>query len=356
MTAAPHRPGDDASAPNALTLDAVTHRYADHQALDDVGLRVRVGERLALVGPNGSGKSTLLNLAAGRLQPTAGRVAWPALATDGDAMRVRARLGVVFQHPAVDVELSARENLVHHGRLFGFAGAEVRRRADALLQTMDLADRARDPVAAFSGGMRRRVELAKALMSDPRLLIMDEPTVGLDLAARRDWWRMLEDWIQRRGATLILTTHLMQDAERCDRMVLLDRGRIVADAAPGDLSRRVGETVMSVRPTPSGDEAAAEEIARRLDEALGPWSDEGARPRRVDRVVRCEPPDPQAAAAEAIRLLGDRVAEVRLGQPSLDDVFIHFTGRPVVSASHATSTSSTKIWPLTPKPPPTSTL
>ncbi|PSQ82940.1 MAG: ABC transporter ATP-binding protein, partial [Bacteroidetes bacterium QS_1_65_9] len=219
----------------ALDIDGVTHRYGKHVALRDVSLRVSPGALFGLIGPNGSGKTTLFRILMTLLPPSEGA----ACVWNHDVARhpaaVRERIGCVFQHPALDDALTVRENLHFHGSLYGLRGERLRERIRKLLSIFELRDRAGDAVSTLSGGLRRRADLARGLLHRPPVLLLDEPTVGLDPAARRTFWRALERLRRDDDVTLVVATHLMNEAERCDEVAILSEGRCVANGSPACL-------------------------------------------------------------------------------------------------------------------------
>ena len=226
--------------PPAIAVDRLGHRYADRTALEDVSFDVTPGEIFALLGPNGGGKTTTFRILATLLVPTTGTVRVFGDDVRTAAAAVRRSLGVVFQSPAIDGMLTVRENLVCHGHLYGLRGRELTSRIDGVLAAVGLPDRAGAPTRTLSGGQQRRVELAKALLTEPRALVLDEASTGLDPRARLELWTQLAALRERRGTTIVLTTHLMDEAARCDRVAILDRGRLVTVGTPADLTASVG--------------------------------------------------------------------------------------------------------------------
>ena len=299
----------------ALAVEHLTHRYADRTALDDVSFEVAGGTTVAVLGPNGGGKSTLFRICATLLRPTSGT----ARVFGADVVRAphdaRRRLGVVFQSPALDARLTVRENLLHHGRLHGLRGDALREASVSALRRVQLDERADDLVLRLSGGLRRRAELAKVLLTAPDMLLLDEPTVGLDPGARREIWRDLAAMRAASGGTVILTTHLLDEAETADRVLILDRGRIVADGAPDALTRQVGREV--IRLQAAEPESLADRIAARLSlEATV-----------VDGEVRIEHAGAHTLVAALFEAFPAEIRAVRVGRPTLEDVFLHSTGR-----------------------------
>ncbi|MFA9477151.1 ATP-binding cassette domain-containing protein [Phycisphaerales bacterium AB-hyl4] len=318
----------------ALRVAELTHCYAGQAqpALDHVSFDVQPGEIFAILGPNGSGKSTLFKILTTIMQPTADAnrsVAPDAAATIfghdvfEQPQAVRQRLGVVFQQPSLDLKLTADENLLHQGHLYGLAGRDLKQRIDDALSRFGLDDRRREPVERFSGGMRRRLELGKAMLHRPGLLLMDEPSTGLDPAARRDLWQQLDQLREQLGVTIVLTTHLMDEAERCDRLAIFNQGKLVTVDTPTRLKSAIGGDVITVEPTDGP--AAAAGLADRIAARFGPW-DAGGEPSVIDGHVRMEKADgPEVVAAIASAWPGE-IRRLSVGQPTLEDVFLHLTG------------------------------
>lgn len=308
---------------SAVHTDLLTHRYGERIALHELSLSVQPGEVVALLGPNGSGKTTLFRILSTLIPPQDGQAAVFGLPLADQTQRehVRRVIGVVFQNPSLDKQLSAEENLTFHGHLFGLRGAELRTRVRDLLKRFDLLERAGERVSGFSGGMRRRVEIAKGLINRPRLLLLDEPSTGLDPVARAQVWQHLEQVRHEDGVTVLLTTHLMDEADRCDRVAILDGGKLVADGTPSLLKERVGGDVITLR-TPDASGASAI-----LRDRLGLHSDVR------DSTLRLERPRGHELVPALIEALPGRVESVSVGKPTLEDVFLHVTGRQFRAAN-----------------------
>jgi len=304
----------------ALEVEGLRHRYGERTALDGVSLSVARGELFGLLGPNGGGKSTLFKIVSTLLAATSGvaRVLGHDVAREPE--RVRRRLGVVFQHPSVDATLTVEENLVHHGHLYGLSGARLRAAMGAVVGRLGLAERRRDRVGTLSGGLRRRTELAKALLPGAELLLLDEPTTGLDPAARREFLGFLAELRAVEGITVVLTTHDMEEAERCDRVAILDRGRLVALGSPQSLKAGVGGDVLVVQAI---DPAR---LAGRVRERFGLAG------RLVDGTLRLERERGHELVRDLIEAFPEEVRAVSYGKPTLDDVFIQLTGHRLSEA------------------------
>jgi ABC-2 type transport system ATP-binding protein len=303
----------DGSTP-ALSVEGVRHLYGDRVALDGITFSVERGELFGLLGPNGGGKSTLFRILATLQRPSAGRARLLGFDVVTQAARVRECLGVVFQNASVDAHLTVAENLRHHGALFGLRGADLNERMARLLSRFGLESRRNDLVGRLSGGLARRVELAKGLLPAPAILLLDEPSAGLDPAARRDLLDQLVSLRDDDGTTIVLTTHHMEEAERCDRLALLDQGSLVAIDRPDRLKARVGGDVVTIR------SADLDGLDASLRAAFG------VEPTRVDGTLRLE----HERGHELLRAVVDRFPEsvqsITFGKPTLEDAFIRLTG------------------------------
>lgn len=292
------------------------------RALDDITLSIPTGEIFAVLGPNGGGKTTLFRILTNLLRPTAGTVNVLGHDVRDNPAKVRQELGVVFQMPGLDVALTARENLTHQGHLYGLRGQPLRQRIDELLAYFGMADHADDFVAGFSGGMRRRVEVAKALLHEPRVLLLDEPSTGLDPGGRADLWGYLTQLRQRRGLTIVLTTHLMDEADRCDRLAILSQGKLIALGTPDALKARIGGDVITVEPGGGQDTAG---ICDRIARAFAPWPTAGA-PRVVGNRIVMQREHGPAFIPTLSQHIGPDIRSISVGRPTLEDVFLHLTG------------------------------
>lgn len=296
-------------------------------ALDNVDLEVRPGEVFALLGPNGSGKSTLLRILA--TVQAARQAGNPGTATvfghdiADNPSEVRKLIGVVFQHPALDLKLTAFENVLLHARLYGRTSSAFGDAAIDILHGLGLAERMNDRVESFSGGMRRRVEIAKALMTLPRLLMMDEASAGLDLAIQREIWDDLRQRVDQEGLTVLMTTHLMHEAELADRVAVMSRGRVVAVDTPDALVARVGGQVLEIAPAAgtTGDQLI-DRVRETLNSRLGSAELTTNRGR-----VHLEHPDAPALIDPLAKTLGEQAASFRLGRPTLADAYLKLTGQ-----------------------------
>lgn len=304
----------------AVEAAALSRAYGGRRALDGVSLTASRGEIFALLGPNGGGKTTLFRILATLLAPTSGTFRIDGLDAGRDARAVRRRLGVVFQAPGLDRKLTVRENLELQGALYRIPRSTLSVRIGELLGKLGLADRAGDLVETLSGGLARRVEIAKALLHEPPVLLLDEPSTGLDPGARRDLLTLLKD-LAARGAAVLLTTHLFEEADAAHRIGILDRGRLVALGAPQDLKSEVGGDVVSADVREDGAAAA---LAR---DVVARFGLEAGRVSTVGNTVRLERPEGHAFVPALVEAFPGRFRSVTIGAPSLEDVFIDRTGR-----------------------------
>jgi len=298
----------------AIEVNELGHRYGDRVALDGISFDVRPAEIFGLLGPNGSGKTTLFRILSTLMVPSSGNALIAGFDPAKQPNQVRRRIGVVAQAQSVDVKLTARENLMHQGHLYGLSGSRLKQRIAEMLERVALADRADDLVETFSGGMQRRVELAKGLMHSPAVLLLDEPTTGLDPGARRDLWLYLDSLRAQEGVTVLVTTHLMEEAERCDRLAILSHGKVVALGTPAELKSEIGGDVIQFET--DDPEALADRIHRRF----------GIICSVEENTVRLERAQGHRFAAEVMEVFASEIQSVNISRPTLEDVFVNRTG------------------------------
>ena len=299
----------------ALEVTDLRHTYGDREALRGVTFSVAEGEIFGLLGPNGGGKTTLFRIVSTLMLPTSGSVRIAGDEVTVRPERVRRHLGVVFQAPALDVRLTVQENLTHQGHLYGLRGRTLAGRIADAMDRVGLTDRAHDLVHTLSGGLQRRAELAKALLHRPAVLVLDEPTTGLDPGARRDVWRHLLTLRERDHTTIVLTTHLMDEAAKCDRVGIMHEGSLVALGTPQALTDQIGGDVILIS---SADPAA---LAARITARFG------VEAAVIDEQVRIERDKAHEFVPSLVEAFPGEIDAVTFGKPTLEDVFMHHTGR-----------------------------
>ena len=303
-----------------ISISQLSHVYAGtrkktgHRALHEVDLDICSGETMALLGPNGSGKSTLLRVLTTALVPTSGAVRVNGTLLGQDPSAVRRQLGVVFQEPALDGKLTVGENLRMAGLLYGMGRRAVRQRSQQLLETVGLWERRNERVEKLSGGMRRRVELAKALLPTPAILLLDEPTAGLDPVARQDFWNQVEELKADEQLTVVVSTHFLDEAERAARVAILHQGQLLVCDSPRVLQHQLGREILTLH----SDDVVALQAA--LRHAMGL---EGI---VVDQDLRV-PLKSDISLDEVFQRFGPQIRSLSLAPPSLDDVFVRYTGQ-----------------------------
>ncbi|GLZ37034.1 ATP-binding cassette domain-containing protein [Actinokineospora sp. NBRC 105648] len=304
----------------AVVAEGLRKTYGERTAVKGLDLAVAPGQLFGFLGPNGAGKSTTIGMLCTLVRPTAGR----AEVAGHDVLRapaeVRRAIGLIFQESTVDLDLTAEENLRFHAELFGVPRRRARVAIAELLELVELTDRRRSPVGTFSGGMRRRLEIARGLLHTPRVLFLDEPTTGLDPQTRISIWAHLHRIRREQGVTVFLTTHHLEEAEHCDRIAILDAGESVVSGTPAELKAVIGADLITLR---TGDDAAA---VRALRDHFGLDADAGADGVRV-RVTDGASFVPKLCAELAVP-----VHSVTVTAPALDDVFVHYTGRTIREA------------------------
>jgi ABC-2 type transport system ATP-binding protein len=312
---APDFPIDSPPAvPAVISVQDLVHRYDGRTALNGVSFDVAHAQLFGLLGPNGSGKTTLFRILSTLMVPSGGRAVIQGFDAALEPAKLRREIGVVFQAQSIDVKLTAAENLWHQGHLHGLRGRALKSRMEEMLLRVGLADRAHERAETFSGGMQRRLELAKGLLHHPAVLLLDEPTTGLDPGARRDLWQYLQILRDQERITVIVTTHLMEEAERCDRLAILSEGKLVALGTPAELKQEIGGDVMLL--DAKDPESLAERIRSRFNldaQVLGGQ-------------VRMERENGHRFITDVVESFPGEIQAVSVSKPSLEDVFIHRTG------------------------------
>ena len=306
-----------------INAESLSYSYGERTALRELTFSVGEGCLFGLLGPNGSGKTTLFRLLSTLIPVQKGRLDICGHDVSANQDEVRKQLGVTFQSPAVDVRLTGRENLSCHGRIYGLHGSLLRERLALMLERLGLADRASTLVGQLSGGLKRRVELAKGLMHSPRVLLLDEPTSGLDPRARQDFWDLVLNHIRGSGTTVVVATHLMSEAELCDQLLLLDQGQKVAEGSPVELHSRLAGERLTLR---MRDAAAVQTaVEKAVNSAVMVSGNQLS--------VRVN--DPATQITILLNQFRNEILGLELTRPSLDDVFLELTGRSLLVSGDA---------------------
>ena len=309
----------------AVDIQGVTHRYGEHPALQNVTLEVERGILFGLLGPNGGGKTTLFRILSTLLRPTSGQARVFGFDTATQPGEVRQQLGAIFQQPALDEELTIAENLRFHGALYGLHGSALRQRIDTILTTFGLQERAKDRVKTLSGGLQRRTDLARGLLHAPRLLLLDEPTTGLDPVARRAFWQTLRRLRRDEGTTMIVATHLLEEAEACDVVGILDRGRLVGLGTPGSLKYDLGHETLWLET--SDPKALRDRIQAQF----------GLDAQVIGTTVQLAHPEAHTLLPALYAAFGGRIESATVRRPTLEDVFMVHTGHRLEEPATATN-------------------
>ncbi|HTW57411.1 MAG TPA: ATP-binding cassette domain-containing protein [Terriglobales bacterium] len=303
------------SAAPVISVQNLVHRYENRTALNGVSFEVHPAELFGLLGPNGSGKTTLFRILSTLMIPTSGRAVVLGCDAAQDAASLRRRIGVVFQEQSVDPKLTAYENLWHQGHLYGLRGGVLKKRIAEILARVGLSDRAKERVETFSGGMQRRVELGKGLLHRPGVLLLDEPTTGLDPGARRDLWQYLQILRDEERVSVLVTTHLMEEAERCDRLAIMSEGNLVALGTPAELKSEIGGDVIML--DAAHDAALLAEHIRvrfRVEATV------------MGNQVRIEQEGGHRFVPDVVEAFPGEIQAISVSKPALEDVFIRRTG------------------------------
>jgi ABC-2 type transport system ATP-binding protein len=305
---------------DSVNVEKLTKQFGDFTAVDNVSFSISKGEVFGLLGPNGAGKTTTISMLATLLPPTSGKAEVEGKSISGGEDAVRRAIGIVFQDQSLDEELTAYENMDFHGRLYRMGGKLREKRAHELLGLVELEGRKDDLVKTFSGGMRRRLEIARGLMHHPKVLFLDEPTLGLDPQTRNRLWEYIAQLNKAEKITIILTTHYMEEADRlCGRVAIIDRGRIVTMGTPRELKNGIGGDVITVKTSdPEGvrSRLAKEKWVKRIEKHNGS--------------VTVNLSNAEKHIAGMVKMLdGITIGSVSVHKPTLEDVFLHFTGRTI---------------------------
>ena len=299
----------------AIRVEGVSKRYGRVLALDDVSLAVPRRSLFALLGPNGAGKTTLMHILCTLLRPDSGRALVAGIDAARSPLAARSKLGIVFQEPSLDDRLSVRENLELHGLVYGVPRAIRRQRIDDLMALVELTEWSERTARTLSSGMKRRLEIARALIHDSEILLLDEPTVGLDAQTRDRIWHYIRQLQEKREITVLVTTHYIEEVEACDAVCVIDGGKVLAGGSPAELKQRYGQQLLRVVPRTAADRA---EIAARYADRIG--ADSGG-----EIVLASDDAFSEAFLAEH----GARIRALSIEVPSLNSVFLTLTGREI---------------------------
>jgi ABC-2 type transport system ATP-binding protein len=299
-----------------VSVRNLTHNYGSRIALSDLTFGISPGQIFGVLGPNGGGKSTLFRILSTMMRPTSGSVAIAGHDTLRQAAAVRRRIGVVFQSQSLDRKLTVRENLASQGHLYGLSGRVLQSKINDAMDRLGLSARRDDLVGTLSGGQRRRVEIAKALLHQPQVVLMDEPSTGLDPGARLELWQYIEQLQRTQGLTVLLTTHILDEADRCERLLLLHEGRRVAEGTPAELKARVGGDVVVLD---LADPGVTPQIADRF----------GVTPQLVDSTLRIEIPNGHRFILDVVEAFPGAIRSVAMHKPTLEDFFLGQTGATI---------------------------
>lgn len=311
--------------PNAIEVSGITKRYGDFNAVDDVTLVVEEGTIFGLLGPNGAGKTTLISMLVTMRRPTSGSAKVNGFDVHHESDAVRKSIGIVFQDPSLDDELTARENLDMHAAMYGVPSEERKKRMAELMEIVGLSDRMNVPVKKFSGGMKRRLEIARGLLHHPKVLFLDEPTIGLDPQTRAGIWEYIEKLNKHKKVTIIMTTHYMDEADKvCKNIAIIDKGKIVASGTPESLKNSLGGDVISIM---CSDGAECITKLSKVKWVKSAVKHDGFINIRVEKGEEKIP-----MVLTLMQKAGVSVESVSLRKPSLDDVFLHYTGRMIREA------------------------
>lgn len=300
-----------------IRVENVVKRFGEITAVDNISFGVEAGSIFGFLGPNGAGKTTTINILCTLLSPTSGKAFINGFDCTRESSEVRKSIGIVFQDSSLDKDLTARENLLFHAYLYDVAKTERKKRVDDALNFVDLMDRADDLVKKFSGGMKRRLEVARGLIHRPKVLFLDEPTLGLDPQSRSNLWEFITELPKKHEMTIFMTTHYMEEAEVCDTIAIIDKGRIIAMDSPQELKKTIGGDVIYLKTT---DNAKSMEDIRNLFES---------EVLEKDGEIYMSALRGDACIPEIIRSIGERVLSVRMQRPTLNDVFLKLTGKEI---------------------------
>ena len=308
---------------DTIQVNKLVRNFDDFRAVNEISFEVHESEIFGFLGPNGAGKTTTINMLCTLLRPTGGSAQVNGFDISSQQSKVRSSIGIIFQDPSLDEELTAHENMRFHAMLYDISREDFKRRTEELMEMVDLTDKLGDQVRTYSGGMKRRLEIARGLLHRPRVLFLDEPTLGLDPQTRRLIWQYLRKLREQREVTMFLTTHYMDEAENCNRIAIIDNGQIVAIDTPAILKERVGGDIITLRT--SDNELASQ----RINEAHGVETRTGPEGQLIVEIDRGDQFIPKVIETFSNGDTPIEVQSVSLRQPTLEDVFIKLTGHAI---------------------------
>lgn len=309
-----------------INIENLTKKFGDLTAVDSISFTVEKGEIFGFLGPNGAGKTTTINIICTLMKPTSGKVILDGLDVTHEQHKVRQSIGLVFQDPSLDEQLTAQENLMFHALTYNIPKKERKKSIDSVLKLVELEDRRKDVVKKYSGGMKRRLEIARGLLHQPKVLFLDEPTLGLDPQTRNHIWEHIHKMKKEREMTIFLTTHYMDEAENCDRIAIIDYGKIISLATPDELKKQFKGDMIAVRSEDNNELAA--EIEKTYKVSTTRDNDE----------IHFEIDNGEEFIPKFISKFGSKVRAINLHRPTLDDVFLKLTGRAIRAEGPAAST------------------
>lgn len=301
---------------NRITVENLSHSYGTRRALDNVSFSVTCGEILSVLGPNGSGKTTLFKILSTLIPQNSGSVNVLGYDLNTERKVIRRLLGVVFQHPGLDEKLKVHENLKHHGHLYGKKGKHLDNRISELLEKFDITDRSNDLVEELSGGLKRRVEIAKAMIHSPKVLLLDEPSSGLDIGIRRQMSEYLRLLAKSENLLILMTTHLLDEAELADKVGILNNGKLVSLGSPTELKSQILGDIVLIEA--SNTDSLYQAISDRFS----------VTPTRINNTLHFECKQGHEFSKKVLNEFPDEIQNIRIGKPTLEDVFVKLTGNP----------------------------
>jgi ABC-2 type transport system ATP-binding protein len=313
----PYGTGEEIMGRNIIQVKNLVKKYLDFEAVKGISFDVNEGEIFGFLGPNGAGKTTTINMLVTITKPTSGSATLNGYDVSSNPGQVRQSIGIVFQDPSLDDRLTAMDNLQFHGLIYNVEKETRNKNIDFMMKMMNLSDRKNDLVRTFSGGMKRRLEIARGLIHEPKVLFLDEPTIGLDPQTRNYIWTYIEQLKERTGLTIFLTTHYMDEAENCDRIAIIDGGEIIALDTPENLKKMVGENIITLR-TDNNEEAV-----RQISEIFS------IKPNVIKDEIRLEVKEGEKFVPSLIKKTSVTINYISLWKPTLDDVFLKLTGRAI---------------------------